>query len=304
MITSYQMKDKMKTKVIIDGSNQWYRAYCATHLDPPGGPVSIMTYMLRRICREYGINNVVVCWDAGDGGRKALDPTYKAQRKSVPGVWEDIVYMKAMVDALGIPNAHKKGYEADDVCGTLAAQADKAMILSYDKDFYQLVSDKVSVLRPERTVRGNKIPQKVVDRDIVLEEFGCEPQKLKLLKAFTGDSSDNIPKVPIRMTKKFKEPFFKIINKVTTINEFYSLISLFDEKYHADLQAFRPRAELNHKLVTIQTDIDVRIENPVLDGHQFERLCEEMEITRLKLDDWTNIPKEPAPPAPTQNSLF
>lgn len=291
-------------QILVDGSNQWYRAYTATHLDPPGGPVSIMTYMLRRICREYGKDNVIVCWDAGDGGRKSLDPTYKAQRTSVPGVWEDIVYMKAMVDAIGVKNAHKKGYEADDICGSLAAACDSAMILSYDKDFYQLINDKVKVIRPERTVRGQKVPQKIVDRDSVIEEFGCAPEKLKLFKAFKGDNSDNIPKCPVRFTKKFKEQFFQLINKCNTIEDFYNNIEIFDKKYQSDLIQFKSRAILNYKLVTIHTDLDIRVEAPAVDGKQFQKLCEEMEITRLKIDDWTSMAKEPPPPAPTQNSLF
>lgn len=294
------------TTLLIDGSNQWYRAYTVgiAHMDAPGGPVSIMTYMLRKICREYGSNNVIVCWDAGDGGRKTLDPTYKAQRQSVPGVWEDIVYMKTMTDVLGIANAHKKGFEADDVCGSLAVKADKAMILSYDKDFYQLVNERISVLRPERTVRGQKIPQQIIDRDSVIEEFGCEPSKLKLLKAFKGDNSDNIPKCPIRFTKKFKEPFYKAINQSNSLDDFYAQLELFDKKYHYDLLKFRERAELNFKLVAIQTNLAIDIERPKIDPTQFERLCDEMEITRLKVDDWISMPKEPAPPPPTQNTLF
>jgi len=297
----------MTTQLIIDGSNQWYRAYVVgtAHMSAPGGPVSIMTYMLRRSCREYGINNVIVCWDAGDGGRKTLDPTYKANRKAVTGVWEDIVYMKSMIDALGIPNAHKKGYEADDVAGSLAEQShDKSRILSYDKDFYQLVSDKISVLRPERTVHGRKIPQKIVTRDEVLEEFGTPPEKIILLKAFRGDTSDNIPKLPVRFTKKFKEPFYKVILLSETLDDFYSHLDLFDKKYHQDLLNFRERAELNAKLVTIHTNLDIYVERPKVDPDRFELLCTEMEITRLKIDDWINIPKEPEPPAPVQRDLF
>ncbi len=295
----------MTTKIFIDGSNMWYRAYAATELYRPGGPVSIMTYMLRRICREYGIDNVVVCWDAGDGGRKSLDPEYKANRKPIEGVWEDIVYIKTMVDVLGIPNAHKKGYEADDVLGSLAEQtADDCMILSYDKDFYQLVNEKITVLRPERTIHGNKIPRKLVGRDEVMEEFGTIPEKILLLKAFRGDTSDNIPKLPIRFMPKFKKSLFKVITLASSLDEFYSHLSLFDEKYIKPLLEFRQRAELNMKLVTINTDLDIYVERPKLSVSRFEALCKEIEITRHKIDDWINMPKEPPPPPPTQGCLF
>jgi DNA polymerase-1 len=295
----------MTTKVFIDGSNMWYRAYTATELYRPGGPVSVMTYMLRRVCREYGINNVCICWDAGDGGRKTLDDQYKSQRKAVEGVWEDIVYMKTMVDCLGVPNAHKKGFEADDVAGSLACQSsEKALILSYDKDFYQLVSNRINVLRPERTVRGVKVPRKIIDRDEVIEEFGTTPEKLILYKTFRGDTSDNIPKLNIRFTKKFKEPFFKVLTISNTLDEFYSHIEMFDKKYHLDLLAFKQRAAVNQQLVTIHTNLDIKVEKPKLDSNKFEVLCEELEISRLKIDDWSKIPKEPPPPPPIQHALF
>jgi DNA polymerase-1 len=292
-------------KIFIDGSNMWYRAYTATELYRPGGPVSVMTYMLRRQCRERGIDNVVVCWDAGDGGRKAIDPDYKANRKPVEGVWEDIVYMKTMVDILGIPNTHKKGYEADDVAGSLAVQSvDDCMILSYDKDFYQLVNNRISVLRPERTLHGKKIPRKIVDRDEVIEEFGTYPDKVTLFKAFKGDSSDNIPKLPIRFMPKFKKSLFEVISLSSSLDDFYSQLSHFDEKYHEVLLDFRKRAELNLKLITINTKLDIKVERPKLDSRKFETLCEELEIKRHKIDDWISMPKEPPPPPPSQGCLF
>lgn len=294
------------TTVIIDGSNQWYRAYSVgiQHMDAPGGPVSIMTFMLRKICRQYGLDNVIICWDAGDGGRKTIDPEYKAQRQSIPGVWEDIVYMKTMVDACGIKNSHKKGFEADDVCGSIAKNCDKALILSYDKDFYQLVDEQVQVLRPGRTVMGKQIPEKIVDRDAVIEEYGCTPDKLRIYKAFMGDKSDNIPKCPIRFTKKFKAGFFAALAKSYDIKDFYEQLELFDSKYHEPLLDFKDRAQTNYNLVGIQTGLDVLVENPRGDRDKFEKLCEEMEITRLKFDDWKNMPKDQAPPPPIQNTLF
>ena len=100
-------------KILIDASNAWYRAYVATMLDKPGGPVLIMTYMLRRLAKEYGKRNLILCWDAGKGGRKELDENYKAGRQPVDGVWDDIPYMKRMVDCLGLSSATCDGFEAE-----------------------------------------------------------------------------------------------------------------------------------------------------------------------------------------------
>ena len=130
-----------KPLVLVDGSNLWYRAYTATMLDPPGGPVMICSSMLRKICEERGKHNIIMCWDAGDGGRKALDDQYKAKRKPVAGVWDDLKWMKKMVKCLGITTAETQGFEADDTIGSLATQSDRDILISsWDKDFYQLVS--------------------------------------------------------------------------------------------------------------------------------------------------------------------
>lgn len=274
-------------------------------LDRPGGPVLIFTYMLRRVCNEYGKDNVIVCWDGGHSGRKELDSEYKSDRKSVAGVWEDIVYAKTMVNCLGLYHAHNEGFEADDIIGSLASQSEESSrILSYDKDFYQLVNDRINILRPERTVKGQKIPQQIIDRDAVIEEFGCPPEKVLLYKAFRGDASDNIPKISIRFTKNFSEVFYKVLLDSATLEEFYSKLNTFDEKYREELLQFRDRAVLNEKIVKIKTELSVKVERSRLDSVAFEKLCKELEITRLKVSDWESMAPDAPPPAPVQNSLF
>ena len=294
-----------ETTLLIDSSNAWYRAWMATHLDKPGGPVMIMTYMLRRVCDRFGKQNVVICLDKGSGGRKEIDPDYKSQRTSTPGVWEDFPFMLRMIRCLGIQIAEKDGYEADDVIGSLAKVSKQPVyIQSYDKDFYQLVDDKIRVLRPEQTVKEKKIPEKIVDRDLVMEEFGCSPEKVILCKSFLGDHSDNIPKLPIRFVKNFKEDFYKLLLKSKDVNDFYTNINLFDDKYKEDLLAFKDRALLNERLVTIQTNLDIKIKDTKLDADEFEKLCRELKITRLRVADWEAMPAEAPPPEPVQGSLF
>ena len=298
----------MTTKVLVDGANAWYRAYCQAAkigLDAPGAPVVIMTYMLKKQCVKYGKNNVIVCWDAGDSGRKSLDKEYKGERTKIPGVWEDVVYMYKMIDCLGVVNASKSGYEADDVIGSIAYQSENPiLVMSYDKDFYQLVNDRVKVLRPARTIRGKEFPEKIIEHADVIEEFGCIPGKVVLYKSFRGDTSDNIPKLGIRFTKKFQDIFYKVLNVSNSIDDFYSHLSLFDKKHHAELLSFKDRAKLNFKLLKIKTELDVDQEQSKLNADEFENLCAEMKITRLKIADWEAIPLDPAPPPPIQGCLF
>ena len=78
-------------------------------------------------------------------------------------------------------------------------------------------------------MRGKKYPEKLVHRKTVLVEYGCEPKKLPWLRAFTGDPADNIPKIPIRVTKKFKEQLLKSIKKADSFPDVFD--GEFDEAY-------------------------------------------------------------------------
>jgi DNA polymerase I len=293
------------TVVLVDGSNMWYRCYVATQFDKPGFPVYAMTRQIRKLCFHYGRDNVVVCWDAGRSGRKKLDPGYKAKRVAAEGVWEDLIYMKRMLASLGVKTAIKDGFEADDVIGTLAEKTDSPILIhSTDKDFYQLITDRVRVLRPRRKTHGKEIPEKIVCEGDVVEEFGCSPLKTLILKAFRGDASDNIPKIPLRFTKKFKECFTKALDLSSNVEEFYSHVDLIDDKYKYEVITFKDRALLNEKLVTIMRGLDVSPVKTKMSEDKFLEVCKECEIKSLKFSDWTSIPKEPLPPPPVQRGLF
>lgn len=295
------------TKLLIDASNAWYRCYLApVNLTPPGGAVLIMTYMMRKLCQQYGRNNVVVCWDGGDGGRKKLDPEYKGQRTSRPGVWEDIVYMYRMIDCLGIPHSQVVGHEADDVIGSLAVRSSEPVLIhSFDKDFYQLVNPNIQIFKPERKMNGKTFPQQIIDEVAVREEFGCDPNKVVIIKAFQGDASDNIPRISIRFTQNFLKPFYEVIARSSSVTDFYEKFgNSIDEKYHEDLLAFKDRALLNEKLVQINTALDVAPTQTDQDFEVFNTLCVELEITRLKASDWQEMPTTTAELPPVQNSLF
>lgn len=278
-----------KVQALIDGSNNWYRAYCAVppHLDRPGAPVQTMSYILRGFGQKFGLENIVLCWDSGHSGRKEVDENYKSNRKPVEGVWEHILYMKKVVISLGLRSAWLEGYEADDVIASLATQFDgETFILSNDKDFYQLVNDKIKVLRPKMTFKNKVIPEKLIGRDEVIETFECPPEKVALLKAFKGDTSDNIPRIPLKMTKKFKGQFLPVLMGSDSIDEIYSKLSRLDKKYREKLAPFKEQAKTNYELVLMKADLEPKTYRAAPDREIFENLCREMSITRLKYDDF------------------
>lgn len=286
-------------QVLIDGSNMWARSYTgAMHLTPPGGPVTIMSFMLRKLCRKYGRKNIILCWDGGQSGRKEIDPNYKAGRPIIEGMWDHVKQMKCMVSALGFESAWQTGYEADDVIATLAKKhSDKTYIISTDKDFYQLVDDKITVVRPERKYRERIYPEKEIREEEVIEEFGVGPNKVALLKAFKGDTSDNIPKLPIRFAKKFKEAFFNIIERSETVEEIYEKLSWFSKKQQDALIEFKEQAIKNYKLVLMKTHLEPVFytrwlaDNESLDINRpgyiwFDELCQQMQINKLRYEDF------------------
>lgn len=274
-------------RILIDGSNMWIRAYTSTPLPPPGGPVYVVSRMLQKVCKEFGKKNVLVCWDNGSGGRRQADPNYKSGRNIIEGAWTDILLMKAMVDAVGIANAWAESYEADDVIGSLTNYlSGKIYICSYDRDFYQLVSPQVKVLHQARKIRGKQQPRRIIDEQGVVDHFGCTPDRVAVLRSFRGDASDKIPKLPIRFTKKFRAVFDKVIQQVTTVAEFYEYINVFEPKHQPILAEFEERALLNERLLRINTNLKVSVQENESDVAKFDELCDLLQITNLDFYGW------------------
>jgi DNA polymerase-1 len=140
---------------------------------------------------------VVVAWDAGWSGREKTYKDYKAQRSSRPDLLkEQWPHLQPLAEAFGFTNIRVDGYEADDVIATLTREAREkdipVMVLTGDRDAYQLVGDGVRVMSTGRGVTDTK----VYDRDGVIERYGVPPERVTDLIGLKGDTSDNIPGVP------------------------------------------------------------------------------------------------------------
>ena len=189
-----------KPVVIIDASGWLFRAYHA--LPPlnnaqgePTGAVFGMANMLRRLLREYAPEEVAVVFDApGKTFRDAIYPEYKANRDATPeDLSSQFPKIVELVQAMGLPLLAVPGVEADDVIGTLAKQAEAAghevLLVTSDKDMAQLVNERVHLLD---TMKNRRL-----DRAGVQEKFGVPPECIVDYLALIGDTSDNIPGVPL-----------------------------------------------------------------------------------------------------------
>lgn len=188
---------------LIDGNSLAYRAFFAlpesigTSDGRPTNAIYGLASMLTKIVVEHRPAGVVVAWDAGMSGREVAYDLYKAQRPPRPDLlseqWPNLM---PLVEAFGYTNVRVEGYEADDVIGALARRASEqgipVMVVSGDRDVYQLVGDGIRVMSTSRGITETK----VYDRDGVIERYGVPPELVPDLIGLKGDTSDNIPGVP------------------------------------------------------------------------------------------------------------
>src|SRR5436190_15532200 len=188
---------------LIDGNSLAYRAFfalpetIATSRGFPTNAIFGFASMLVKILTEYGPKTTLVVWDAGMSGREEVSADYKAGRRERPDLLaEQWPHMQPLVEAFGYRNIKVPGYEADDVIATLARRAREqgidAMIVTGDRDTFQLVEDGVRVMATSRGITETK----VYDRDAVIERYGIPPESIPDFYGLKGDTSDNIPGVP------------------------------------------------------------------------------------------------------------
>jgi DNA polymerase-1 len=195
--------DSPKELFLIDGNSLVYRAFfalpesIATSRGQPTNAIFGFASMLVKLMTEYGQKPTIVVWDAGASGRKELYPEYKGDRPSRPDLLrEQFPHFVPLVEAFGYMNISAEGYEADDVIATLARRArehgTEVMVVTGDRDTFQLVEDGVRVMATGRGITETKI----YDRQAVIDRYGIPPESIPDFYGLKGDTSDNIPGVP------------------------------------------------------------------------------------------------------------
>jgi DNA polymerase-1 len=187
----------IKPLILVDGSSYLYRAFHAlpplnTSKGQPTGAIKGVINMLRRLYKDYPDSPIAVVFDAkGKTFRDDMYDQYKAQRPPMPDdLRSQVEPINAIIDAMGLPRLVIDGVEADDVIGTLAAQAGKerpVLVSTGDKDMAQLVNEHVTLV--------NTMTDTVMDVAGVTEKFGIPPELIIDFLALMGDKVDNIPGV-------------------------------------------------------------------------------------------------------------
>jgi DNA polymerase-1 len=255
------MSNNQPILMLIDGHALAYRAYFAmqrTAMSTSGGEPTFAVYgfinMLLAVWKEFQPDYFIVTFDRGDTFRHQMYPDYKATRDKMPDdLRSQISRIEQVVRAFNMPVFTKENYEADDLLGTLshqaAAQGIEALIVTGDRDAFQLVTPHIKVLYPGGQ---NSFNERVVyDEAQVKERYGLAPKQLIELKGLTGDTSDNIPGVKGIGEKGGA----KLIEQYGTLENIYENLSSLPKGMQSKLEADRDNAFLSRDLGRIIIDV-------------------------------------------------
>jgi DNA polymerase-1 len=309
---------------LVDGYALIYRAFFAMIARPlttkSGENTSAVwgiTNFLLRLYENYHPEYIGWVHDRGVSFRQAQYPEYKATREKLGEELQQdfdrsLERVCQILDAFHIPVIAINGYEADDVVATLAQRAAgsglQAVIVSGDKDFYQLIGDGIALLNPGRGGQA-AVEEQWVDQSNANERLGVEPARVVDYLALVGDSSDNIPGVK-GIGDKTAVQLLETYGDLDTILAKASEIS--GKRPREALLAQADNARLSRQLVTLRRDVPVELDLQQLrvrtpDTDTLAALFTELEFRTLipKLNDLTavGVPQvvgtgaAPAPPA-------
>jgi DNA polymerase-1 len=295
---------------LIDAMSLVFRAFFAPMqmalVSPTGMPtkaIYIFVRTLRKMLKDHRPDHVAVAFDlAAPTFRDKLFEEYKANRPPFPDeLAQQLPYVRRFCHALGLPLAELEGFEADDVIGTLAKAGSKegadVYIVSGDEDLFQLVNERVRVLKPSRAAAEGET---LCDAEKVKAIIGVEPQQVVDWLALTGDPSDNIPGArplpghePQLAEGEKKRSYIGPKGATELIQTFGTLDKALEnfeqvkkQSYRDALRDFRKEALLSRELATIRTDVPLatsydQLAVKPLDIAELTALCQELGFTSL-----------------------
>jgi DNA polymerase-1 len=249
---------------LIDGNSLAYRAFFAlpesigTSDGRPTNAIFGLASMLVKIIDEHHPQGVIVAWDAGWSGREKTYDLYKAQRKPRPDLLrEQWPHLMPLVDAFGYTNVKVEGFEADDVIASLARRANEegieVMVVTGDRDAYQLVGEGIRVMSTSRGITETKI----YDVAAVEERYGVPPTLITDLMGLRGDTSDNIPGVP-GIGEKTATQLLQKFGSLDKVLE--SVDEISGAKRKENLTNHAEDARMSRALATLQYDLETGVD--------------------------------------------
>ncbi|MFZ4862745.1 DNA polymerase I [Sphingobacterium sp. Mn56C] len=308
----------MKKLFLLDGMALIYRAYFALSKTPRltsyglnTGAIMGFTNTLLEVLKNHSPSHIAVVFDTSAPTIRHIEfEAYKAHRQEMPeDLSKSIPYIFKLIEGFNIPIITKDGFEADDIIGTLAKKAEKAGYTVYcmtpDKDFGQLVSENIFILKPARMGNGAEVlgVQEILDK----WEITKVEQVIDILGLW-GDAVDNIPGIPGIGEKTAK----KLIAEYGSVEGLIANTDKLKGKQQENVINFAEQGLISKKLATILLDVPIELdENKLLleapDRSLLEPLFAELEFRTLGkrvFGDDFSVPETGAKAAAGQMDLF
>lgn len=300
--------------LLIDGHSMAYRAFFALpaeNFTTANGQHTNAIYgfatMLISLLKEEKPTHVAVAFDVSRKTfRTEMYPGYKANRAATPDEFRSqMSYLHELVSAFGVSQFEREGYEADDILATLSTHAERegmeVLLCSGDRDTFQLVTEKITVLYPKKGVSdlARMTPESV------FEKYGMEPKSYPEFAALRGDPSDNLPSIPGVGEKTAA----KWVVEYGTLSNLIANVEKITGKVGDSLRSNIDVALRNRELTQLVHDVPLGVEIEDLawkglDESKLSALFDELEFRTLKERMKSLLPKRETPVKETSEPLM
>ena len=286
------MTGTAKRLLLIDGHSMAYRAFFALPVDnfktsegQPTNAVYGFASMLINLIKEEKPTHIAIAFDVSRKTfRTEKFPEYKANRASTPDEFRSqMSHINEMVDCFAIRHFELPGFEADDIIATFAKKAEtqgfEVLICTGDRDSFQLVNDKTTVLYPKKgvTEMSRMTPTSV------FEKYGLTPTQYPDFAALRGDPSDNLPSVPgvgEKTATKWIADYGSLTNLLKHAGEISGKVG---ESLRANIESIKLNRELTHLLENLDLSADISdLDWSGFDADLINKFFEKLEIKALR----------------------
>lgn len=286
------MSDTTKRLLLIDGHSMAYRAFFALPVDnfktsegQPTNAVYGFASMLINLIKEEKPTHIAIAFDVSRKTfRTEKFPDYKANRASTPDEFRSqMSHINEMVDCFAIKHFELSGFEADDIIATFAKKAEaqgfEVLICTGDRDSFQLVNDKTTVLYPKKGVTE----MSRMTPNSVFEKYGLTPNQYPDFAALRGDPSDNLPSVPgvgEKTATKWIAEYGSLSNLLKHAGEISGKVG---ESLRANIESIKLNRELTHLLDDLALSTDIPdLSWSGFDADLINKFFEKLEIKALR----------------------
>ena len=249
--------------ILVDGHSIAFRAFYAlpdTLVTKDGFPTNVIhgfLMMISKLVKDYESEKIIITWDISKKTfRTDLYSDYKGNRTSAPDEFKlQIKVLQKLLDKFNIPQVSKEGFEADDVLGTLSKklneQSKDVMIVTGDRDSFQLITDKTNILYTKRGISDTQI----FNEKQFIEKYSIKTNQYIEYLALKGDPSDNIPGLP----GVGEKTAVNLLLKYENISNIYKNINDLTPKLKETFSVNRDLLDISKILATIKQDLEIDI---------------------------------------------